>query len=161
MQPVQQTPQYWLSPGPELAQRTWQRRTRRPVIIISSIVSAVLALIAIGAIGWGLQERDFTAEGAVVLADGQFDVSSIEICGGAGEFEDVRDGTRVRILDEDLSILEEGELANPQLSDDQCRLGFAISGVPEGRDHYVVEIGTSLRYEATESVLKRGITLEP
>ncbi len=73
----------------------------------------------------------------------------------------MREGTRVRILDEDLSILGEGALSSPQLSDDQCRLEFAIPGVPEGRDHYVIEIGTSVRYHATESVLKRGIMFEP
>lgn len=158
MQPLPPTPQYWLNPGPDLAPRTWQRRTRRPVIIISSIAGVILALIAIGAIGWGVQERDFTAEGSVVLTDDQYQVSSFEICGGTGEFEDVQKGTRIRILDEDLSILGEGELSDPQLSDDHCRLAFAISGVPEGRGQYVVEIGTSFRYDASESVLERGIT---
>lgn len=161
MQPVQQTPQYWLDPGPDLTPRTWQRRTRRPVIIISSIAGVILALIAIGAIGWGVQERDFTAEGEVVLTDDQYEVSPSEICGGTGEFEDMQEGTRIRILDEDLSILGEGELSNPQLSDGSCRLDFAITGIPEGRGHYVVEIGTSVRYDATESILKRGITFEP
>lgn len=161
MQPVQQTPQYWLSPGPDLVPRTWQRRTRKPVIIISSIATAILVVIGIGAVGWGVQERDFTAEGAVVLTDEQYEVSASEICGGTGEFEDVRDGTRARILDEDLSILAEGALSSPQLSDGRCRLGFVLSGVPEGRDRYVVEVGTKLRYEATESVLKRNITIEP
>lgn len=161
MQPVQQTPQYWLDPGPELAQRTWQRRTRKPIIVISSIAATILAVIAIGAMILGVQERDFTADGAVVLTDGQYEVSASDICGGTGEFEDVREGTRVRVLDEDLSILGQSVLSAPELSDDRCFLPFSIPGVPEGRADYVVEIGTTLRYESSESKLAGGITIEP
>jgi hypothetical protein len=161
MQPVQQTPQYWLAPGPDLPPRTWQRRTRTPIIIVSAIVGTVLAVLGIGAITWGAQTRDFTADGAVVLTGDQYAVSSADVCSGTGEFEDMRVGTRVRILDEDLAILEVGALSAPQLSNSECRLEFSIGGVPEGRGRYVVEIGTSVRYEARESVLDDGITFHP
>ncbi|ORM33851.1 hypothetical protein [Williamsia sp. 1135] len=161
MQPVQQTPQYWLNPGPDLPPRTWQRRTRKPIIVISSIAATILAVIAIGALALGVQERDFTADGSVVLTDQQYEVSATDICGGTGEFEDVRQGTRVRVLDEDLSILGQSELSAPELSDNRCFLPFSISGIPEGRAEYLVEIGTTLRYEATESTLAGGITIEP
>ncbi|MBA4022540.1 MAG: hypothetical protein C0482_09255 [Gordonia sp.] len=161
MQPVQQTPQYWLDPGPDLPARTWQRRTRKPIIVISSIAATVLAVIALGALVLGVQERDFTADGSVVLTDQQYEVSATDICGGIGEFEDVRQGTRVRVLDEDLSILGQSELSAPELSDNRCVLPFSISGIPEGRADYVVEVGTTLRYEASESKLAGGITIEP
>jgi hypothetical protein len=161
MQPAQQTPQYWLAPGPDLPPRTWQRRTRTPVIVISAVVATVLAVLAVGAITWGAQTRDFTAEGAVILTDGQYAVSSTDVCGGTGEFEDLRVGTRVRILDEELAILEVDALSAPKLSNNECRLEFAVDGVPEGRGRYVVEIGTSVRYEARESVLEDGITFTP
>ena len=160
MYPAQQTPQYWLAPGPDLPPRTWQRRTRTPIIIVSVVVGVVLAVIALGAMAWGVQGRDFTAEGEVVLTGGQYAVSSSDICGGTGEFEDLKVGARVRILDEELTILEEGTLGAPELSDNRCRLGFAVSGVPEGRGRYVVEIGTTVRHEASEGVLERGITFE-
>jgi hypothetical protein len=160
-QPVLQTPQYWLSPGPDLAPRTWQRRTRTPIIVISSIAATILAVIAVGALAFGVQERDFTVDGSVVLTDQQYEVSATDICGGTGEFEDVREGTRVRVLDEDLSILGQSVLTAPELSDGRCRLPFSISGIPEGRAGYVVEIGTTLRHEAGESNLQRGIVIEP
>jgi nitrogen fixation-related uncharacterized protein len=160
MHPAQQTPQYWLAPGPDLPPRTWQQRSRTPIIIVSAIVGVVLAVIALGAVAWGVQGRDFTAEGEVVLTDDQYTVTSADGCSGTGDFEDLKAGTRVRVLDEELTILEEGELGAPQLLNNKCRFEFAIDGVPEGRDRYVVEIGTSVRHEASKGVLERGITFE-
>ena len=71
MYPAQQTPQYWLAPGPDLPPRTWQRRTRTPIIIVSAVVGVVLAVIALGAVAWGVQGRDFIAEGEVLLTSGR------------------------------------------------------------------------------------------
>jgi uncharacterized membrane protein len=161
MQPVQSTPQYWLTPGHDLEPRSWQRRTRRPIIVISSIAGVILAVLGIGAIVIGSQTRDFTAEGAVVLTAGQYEVSANDICGGTGEFEEIRVGTRVRILDVDLTVLEQSTLATPRLSADECRLEFSVSGVPEDRGRYVVEIGSMFRYETTQSVLEHGIDIAP
>jgi hypothetical protein len=131
------------------------------VIVISAIAGALLAFLGIGAIVIGSQTRDFTAEGALVLTAGQYEVSAGDVCGGTGEFEDIRVGSRVRILADDLTILEQSSLASPRLSPEQCRLEFSISGIPEGRDRYVVEIGDTFRYETTQAVLERGISIEP
>lgn len=160
MYPAQQTPQYWLAPGPDLPPRTWQRRTRTPIIVVSAVVGVVLAVMALGAMTWGVQGRDFTAEGQVLLTGSRYAVSTADNCGGTGEFEELQVGARVRIRDEELTILEEGTLGGPVLSDNRCRLGFAISGVPEGRGRYVVEIGTTVRQEASKGLLERGITFE-
>jgi uncharacterized membrane protein len=161
MQPVQSTPAYWLEPGHDLEPRNWQRRTRRPVIVISTIAGVILAVLGIGAITIGSQTRDFTAQGSVMLTAGQYQVSADDVCGGTGEFEEIRAGTRVRILDVDLAVLEQSTLATPQLSTDECRLEFSVSGIPDDRDRYVVEIGDMFRYETSRGALERGIDIAP
>ncbi len=161
MQPVQSEPGYWLDPGSDLEPRSWQRRTRGPVIVISTIAGLLFAVLGIGAVVMGSQPRDFTAAGSVVLTADQYEVSADDICGGTGEFEDIRAGARVRILDADLTILDQSSLTTPQLSADYCRFEFSVAGVPEGRDRYVVEVGDTFRYETTEDELERGIIFEP
>lgn len=161
MQPVQSVPEYWPAPGNDLEPRNWQRRTRGPVIVISTVAGVIFAVAGIGAVVIGSQPRDFTAEGAVVLTAGQYEASAGDVCGGTGEFEEIRAGARVRILDTDLIILEQSSLTTPQLSADECRLEFSVPGIPEGRDRYVVEVGDTFRYETNEEGLERGIIFEP
>lgn len=140
-------PQYWLQPGPMLPQRTWQRRTRSPIILISAIAGLVLAAVAVLAVMAGsVAAASFDARGVVLCATGT---------------PAVPPGSAVRIYDETGEELATTRLGSPRTDDGQCEMPFAADDVPAARSGYVVRIGDSFQETVSETALSEGAVLRP
>ncbi|SIS20159.1 hypothetical protein [Williamsia sterculiae] len=159
-----QPPELWLPPGADLPKRTWQRRSRRPVIVISTIGAVLLAAIAVVAVVFGaggLTDDTFTARGAVILTTDQF-TNSGDSCRGTGDVADLRSGTKVRIADADTEkVLADGRLTDSTVTQDTCRLDFEIGDVPTSDHNYLVVVGVSTAQTVTENELRGGIRIAP
>lgn len=144
-------PQFWLRSGPTLPQRTWQRSTRSPIIIISSLAAMALAGVAVAALLVGTVNRtSFTAHGAVVCPTTQ--AQALQIAPGAA----------VRIYDETGDELSTTTLGQRESGDGGgCEMTFRAGDVASGRDGYVVRIGDVLQETVSESALSSGVVLRP
>ncbi|MEE3852522.1 hypothetical protein VZC37_19430 [Gordonia sp. LSe1-13] len=140
-------PAYWLPSGPMRPQRTWQRRTRSPIIIVSAVAGLALAAVAFVALGIGsVNAAMFTAQGVVVCpADpGQ-----------------ITPGSAVRIYDETGEDLATTELGPRRTEDGRCEMSFSADEVPSARGGYVVRIGDVFQETVSESALAQGVVLRP
>ncbi|MFE0749876.1 hypothetical protein [Gordonia sp. NPDC058843] len=148
----------WLEPGPPLPRRTWQRRTRVPVIVTTSIAMIVFALVVgVAVIAGLLTTPEFTAKGGVV-ADCLTEVAALPDGGTVAR------GARVVLY-----AAAGGEVATTTLSvflrgDDGCQLTFEVSGVEYTEAGYLVAVGDA-DGRFTESVstaaLQQGAVLRP
>ncbi|KSU58169.1 MULTISPECIES: hypothetical protein [unclassified Gordonia (in: high G+C Gram-positive bacteria)] len=151
-------PEMWLDPGPPLPRRTWQRRTRVPVIVATAVALIVFAVIVGVAVVAGLLTTPtFTAKGGVV-ADCATERATLP--GG---------GTLARGAPVILYDAAGGEVARTTLSvflrgDDGCQLTFEVSGVDYTDAGYLVSVGDADR-RFSESVstaaLQQGAVLRP
>ncbi|MCF3938405.1 hypothetical protein [Gordonia tangerina] len=140
-------PEYWLQPGPMLPQRTWQRRTRSPIILVSAVAGLVLAAVAVLAVMVGsVAAASFGARGVVLCATGAADVAP---------------GSPVRIYDETGEELASTRLGAPRTEDGRCEMPFTADDVPAARGGYVVRIGDSFQETVSESALSEGAVLRP
>ncbi len=148
----------WLDPGPPLPRRTWQRRTRVPVIVATSIAMVGFAVVVIAAVIAGLLTTpEFTAKGGVV-ADCATEVAAVP---GGGT---LARGARVVIYD-----AAGGEVATTTLSrflrgDDGCRLTFEVSGVEYTDAGYLVTVGDAdgrFSESISTAALQQGVVLRP
>ncbi|GAA3690876.1 hypothetical protein [Gordonia hankookensis] len=144
-------PQFWLRSGPMLPQRTWQRSTRSPIIIISSLAAMALAAVAVAALLVGTVNRTtFTARGVVVCPTAQ------------GQTLRIAPGAPVRIYDETGDELSTTTLGQRESGDgNQCEMPFRARDVASGRDGYVVRVGDVLQETVSESALSSGVVLRP
>ncbi|GAA14519.1 hypothetical protein [Gordonia alkanivorans] len=145
----------WLDPGPPLPRRTWQRRTRVPVIVGTTIAMVLFAAVALGALLLGvLRTPTFTAKGGVV-AD-----CATELAAAPGGGQIAR-GTPVFVYD-----AAGGEVATTSLSgflrsDTGCQLTFEVDGVEYTDAGYVVRVGESLSQPVSTAALQKGAVLRP
>ncbi|MGW6032403.1 hypothetical protein [Gordonia terrae] len=148
----------WLDPGPALPRRTWQRRTRVPVIVTTSIAMIVFAVVVGVAVIAGLLATPvFTAKGGVV-ADCSTEVAAVP--GG---------GTLARGAPVLLYDAAGGQVATTTLSvflraDDGCRLTFEVSGVEYTDAGYLVSVGDAdgrFSESISTSALREGVVLRP
>lgn len=67
-------------------------------------------------------------------------------------YEDVKQGTTVKVSNPDKTVIAQGQLPLPTIEDGQCLFEFLIENVPSGFDSYGVEIGDRgiLDYSADE-----------
>ncbi|GAC54759.1 hypothetical protein [Gordonia amicalis] len=143
----------WLDPGPPLPRRTWQRRTRRPVIVGTTLAMVLFAAVAIGALLVGLLTTPtFTAKGGVV-ADCATEVAALPDGGRI-----VR-GAQVAIYD-----AAGGEVAVTSLdrflrADEGCQLTFEVDGVTFTDAGYVVRVGDRFSQPVSTSALQEGAVL--
>ncbi|WP_439029135.1 hypothetical protein [Gordonia terrae] len=152
-------PEMWLDPGPPLPRRTWQRRTRVPVIVATSIAMVVFAVIVAAAVIAGLLATPtFTAKGGVV-ADCTREVATLP--GG---------GTLARGASVVLYDAAGGEVATTTLSvflrgDDGCQLTFEVDGVERIDAGYLVTLGDAAGPRFSQPVstaaLEQGVVLRP
>lgn len=148
----------WLDPGPALPRRTWQRRTRVPVIVTTSIAMIVFAVVVGVAVIAGLLTTPvFTAKGGVV-ADCSTEVATVP--GG---------GTLARGAPVLLYDAAGGQVATTTLSvflraDDGCRLTFEVSGVEYTDAGYLVTVGDAddrFSESISTAALQQGAVLRP
>lgn len=148
----------WLDPGPALPRRTWQRRTRVPVIVTTSVAMIVFAVIVGVAVIAGLLTTPvFTAKGGVV-ADCSTEVAAVP--GG---------GTLARGAPVLLYDATGGQVATTTLSvflraGDGCRLTFEVSGVEYTDAGYLVTVGDAddrFSESISTAALQQGAVLRP
>ncbi|MYR05280.1 hypothetical protein GTV32_02620 [Gordonia sp. SID5947] len=144
-------PQFWLRSGPMLPQRTWQRSTRSPIIVISSLAAMALAAVAVAALLVGTVNRtSFTARGVVVCPTAE--AQALQIGPGA----------TVQIYDETGGELSTTTLGQRRSGDGgRCEMPFRAHDVESGRDGYVIRIGDVLQETVSESALSSGVVLRP
>ena len=148
----------WLDPGPPLPRRTWQRRTRVPVIVATAAAMIVFAVIVGVAVVAGLLTAPtFTAKGGVV-ADCLTEVATLP--GG---------GTLARGAPVVLYDAAGGDVATTTLSvflrgDDGCQLTFEVSGVEYTDAGYLVSVGDAdgrFSESVSTAALQQGAVLRP
>lgn len=144
-------PEYWLKSGPALPKRTWQRSTRTPVIIVSTLVALLLAAVAVVALLVGTVSRtSFTAHGVVVCPQ-TFTTDSR-----------IAPGVAVRIYDETGHGLGHTTLGAPEpYRGLPCVLPFSVHSVQAGKSGYVVRIGDALQDTVSQAALKSTVVLRP
>lgn len=147
--PVQ--PQYWLQSGPMLQQRTWQRSTRSPIMVISSLAGLAFAAIAVVALLVGsVNASFFTARGIVVCPSASVQAMQIG------------PGTPVQISDERGTELATTTLGQRRTAESgRCELPFSAHDVEAGRGGYVVRVGNAFQETVSESALAAGAVLRP
>lgn len=152
------THEMWLDPGPALPRRTWQRRTRVPIIVTTSIAMVLFVVIVIAAVLAGLLSTPtFTAKGGVV-ADCLTEDAALADGGTLAR------GAPVVIYD-----AAGGEAATTTLSvflrgDDGCQLTFEVSGVEYTDAGYLVTVGDSdgrFSESVSTTALQQGAVLRP
>lgn len=148
-------PELWLEPGPQLPRRTWQRKSRRPVIAVTVIASLLFAAIAVGAIGWGVfTPKYFTATGAMP-ADCSTEQAEVD---GAT----VGIGTDVRIFHQTGGTAATSTFDDFRRSNSDCFLVFTTRTQTAAGGDYLVEVGDGLvRQTASAQTLQLGIMLRP
>ncbi|MCD2146538.1 hypothetical protein [Gordonia paraffinivorans] len=145
----------WLDPGPRLPRRNWQRRTRLPVIVATTVAMVLLAALAIGAVLLGaLRTPTFIAKGGVVV---DCTSQTAEIPGGTP----ITRQSPVVIFD-----AAGGEVARTTLTgfvrdDDGCRLTFEADRVEYTDAGYLVRVGDRFTQTASASALQQGVVLRP
>ncbi|MGV9710117.1 hypothetical protein ACWDTI_05585 [Gordonia sp. NPDC003424] len=144
-------PEYWLTPGPMLKQRTWQRTSRVPVIIVSVIGVAALITVAVVALVIGSVSRSFFTARGVVLC------STLPI-----QARQITTGAPVVIFDESGAELASTSLGQRRNGEDgQCELPFSARSVEAGKSGYVVRIGDVLQETVSGPALQSGVVLRP
>ncbi|AZG43780.1 hypothetical protein [Gordonia insulae] len=149
--PAAPPPQYWLRSGPMLPQRTWQRTTRSPVILVSALAAMALAAVAVVALVVGsINASAFTARGVILCPT------------APGLALQVGPGAPVQIFDETGDELSATTLG-PRRSGDagRCEMQFRARDVPSGRAGYVVRVGNVFQETVSESALTSGAVLRP
>ncbi|QMU20124.1 hypothetical protein [Gordonia rubripertincta] len=145
----------WLDPGPPLPRRTWQRKTRVPVIVGTTIAMVLFAALAIGALLLGvLRTPTLTAKGGVV-ADCVTEVASLP---GGGQ---IARETPVFIYDAAGGEVSKTSLTGFLRSDTGCQLTFEIDGVEYTDAGYVVRVGESFSQTVSTAALQKGAVLRP
>lgn len=145
----------WLDPGPQLPRRTWQRKTRVPVIIGTTIVMVLFAVVAIGALLSGvLRTPTFTAKGGVV-ADCTTEVTATSDGG------QIARGAPVVIYDAAGDDVAKTSLTGFLRSDTGCRLTFEADGVEYTDAGYVVRVGDRFSQPVSTAALQEGAVLRP
>ncbi|MFT4201094.1 hypothetical protein [Gordonia sp. (in: high G+C Gram-positive bacteria)] len=156
-------PQLWLTPGPYLPRRDWQRRTRSLVTAATSVGGAlwllgVLAVIIVGiVVGAVLKHATFTGHGGVIV-----NCSTRSTDGGA-----VLQGTPVqawtdkseKVLYTELEKVKVVEVADPKhhgQRTSRCHLPFKLEGVRRDAAGYNLRIGDSAPQFITTKALKEG-----
>lgn len=144
-------PQYWLTPGPMMRQRSWQRSTRAPVMIVSIIGVIALLVIGLAALLIGSVSRSyFTAHGVVLCST--VPTGSTEIAAGAPVL--IYDEGGERLADTRLGQRSNG-------TDGQCELPFSAQAVRSGKSGYVVRIGNTYQETVSGAALASGVVLRP
>ncbi|MFW0792965.1 hypothetical protein AAFP30_04050 [Gordonia sp. CPCC 205515] len=144
-------PEYWLTPGPMLRQRTWQRSSRTPVMIVSIIGVVALLVIGLAALLFGSVSRAyFTAHGVVVCSTLPAQATALAT------------GAPVLIYDEGGERLADTRLGQRRNGEDgQCELPFSAKAVRAGKSGYVVRIGNVYQETVSGSALESGVVLRP
>ncbi|WP_279097327.1 hypothetical protein [Gordonia bronchialis] len=146
--------EYWLDSGPALPLRTWQRKTRFWVILISSIGGAILVAIAIGALVLGLVfSHFFTASGGVAV-----DCASGTAAAPGGV---VAERTPMIIFDDRGERVGSTTLGAMIRADDGCRLPFEVRNLRSGNGPYTLRVGDVFAQTVSEGALSAGVTLRP
>ncbi|MBD0860165.1 hypothetical protein IA539_02920 [Gordonia sp. zg691] len=147
------TQQMWLDPGPALPRRSWQRRTRTPVIIVTSVAMVLFAAVVASALLTGLLTTPtFTAKGGVIV-DCATEVAETPDGGRIAR------GAAVIVFD-----AAGGEVASTTLttllrSDLGCQLTFEADGVDYTDAGYVVTVGDRFSQSVSTAALERGAVL--
>ncbi|WP_232718120.1 hypothetical protein [Gordonia metallireducens] len=145
----------WLDPGPPLPRRTWQRKTRVPVIVGTAIAMVLFAAVAIGALLLGvLRTPTFTAKGGVV-ADCATELASQP---GGGQ---IARGAPVFIYDAAGGEVAKTSLTGFLRSDTGCRLTFEADGVEYTDAGYIVRVGANFSQPVSTAALQEGAVLRP
>ncbi|MFW0787155.1 hypothetical protein AAFP35_21875 [Gordonia sp. CPCC 206044] len=144
-------PQLWLRSGPMLPQRTWQRSTRSPIIVITAVAALLLATIAVLALVVGAVNRaSFTASGVVVCPTDP--ALALRIGPGAP----------VTVFDETGTELAETTLGQRRpVGAGGCEMPFTADSVTSGRPGYVVRIADVFQETVSQSALIEGAVLRP
>jgi hypothetical protein len=152
-------PEMWLDPGPPLPRRTWQRRTRVPVIVVTSIAMVVFAaIVGVAVIAGLLATPTFTAKGGVV-ADCTTEVAALPDGGTLARGAPVvlYDAAGGRAATTTLSVFLRG--------DDGCRLTFEVDDVAYTDAGYLLTLGDPAGPRFSQSVstaaLEQGVVLRP
>ncbi|MEO9330000.1 hypothetical protein [Gordonia aurantiaca] len=149
------THEMWLDPGPRLPRRSWQRKTRVPVIIGTVLAMSLLAVLAIGALVVGaVSTPTLTAKGGVVVDCAS---QTAEIPGGSP----IARGTRVVIYDATGGEVAKTSLTEFVRSDVGCELTFEVDGVEYADAGYVVRVGDRFTQTASAAALQQGVVLRP
>ncbi|TYQ09654.1 UNVERIFIED_ORG: hypothetical protein L601_003400000260 [Gordonia westfalica J30] len=145
----------WLDPGPPLPRRTWQRKTRVPVIVGTTIAMVLFAAVAIGALLLGvLRTPTFTAKGGVV-ADCATEVAAQP---GGGQ---IARGAPVFIYDAAGGEVAKSALTGFLRTDSGCQLTFEVDGVEYTDAGYLVRVGERFSQPVSTSALQEGAVLRP
>lgn len=145
----------WLDPGPPLPRRSWQRKTRVPVIVGTTIAMVLFAAVAIGALLLGvLRTPTFTAKGGVV-ADCATEVAAQP---GGGQ---IARGAPVFIYDAAGGEVAKSALTGFLRSDTGCQLTFEVDGVEYTDAGYLVRVGERFSQPVSTSALQEGAVLRP
>ena len=145
----------WLDPGPPLPRRTWQRKTRVPVIVGTTIAMVLFAALAIGALLLGvLRTPTFTAKGGVV-ADCATEVAAQP---GGGQ---IARGAPVFIYDAAGGEVAKSALTGFLRTDSGCQLTFEVDGVEYTDAGYLVRVGERFSQPVSTSALQEGAVLRP
>lgn len=148
--------QMWMPPGRYLTQSTWRKRWKLPVIIGSSVVGVLLAVVAVFAVVFGvISSSVFTARGVVVVS-----------CQSGTALEGlIKPGSAVRIWGENGS-LEGSTQLQPMKSVDSdsgskvCYLPFEVRQVSTSQVGFNVRIGLYSQF-VSANALKSGAVLRP
>ncbi|MDL9938128.1 hypothetical protein QSJ18_15350 [Gordonia sp. ABSL1-1] len=152
-----QPPTFWLDPGPSLPRRSWQRRSRRPVIALSVVGAVLLAVLAVLALSVGvIRGLSFDADGQVAV---DCETRTATVAGGgriaAGDEVTIFAATGARLGSAKLVDLGSGPGAR------DCVLGFTVSDVDVVDGGYVVALGKVYSQTVTEDALRSGVVLRP
>ncbi|MFW0791603.1 hypothetical protein [Gordonia sp. CPCC 205333] len=150
--------QMWLPSGANLTQSTWRKRWRIPVIVGSSIVGVVMAVVAVIAILAGsINGSVFTGKGIVVVACQSDSLLQAMIKPGTVVEIWAQDGTR------------EGETRlgpkKAETSDDGrrvCYMTFEVDDVRADQAGYDIRVGPYTQFVTAQALKSRdGVVLRP
>ncbi|GAB2644725.1 hypothetical protein GCM10027169_10890 [Gordonia jinhuaensis] len=152
-------PAYWLPPGPDRPRRTWQRRSRIPVIVGGTLLLAVLAAITIIALALGSSPGHFTARGRVVIDSRSAQLTDGGGCVGSGRFSAVVGGAALRIGYGEHPDAFVGELSDGEVDGNSCVFSFSVDDVTSGHGTYSLQIADVVDEKVSEHDLRSGIRL--
>ncbi len=162
--PVPSLPQMWLTPGPYLPRRTWQRQTRTLLTALTGVSGVLWVLAAIGVILIGFvvaryaQTATFAGGGGVIVNCSSSTTADGEVAAGAPvvAWSDRSD----KVLRTTLQPAKETDLVDAAHRDQgavkRCYLPFTLEGVRSDAAGYNIRIGDTAPQFVTTRSLKQG-----
>ncbi|QKT07100.1 hypothetical protein HUN08_07720 [Gordonia sp. X0973] len=159
-------PQRWLTPGPYLPRRDWQRKTRTAITAITGVsgvmwLIGVIALIAIGlVVTFVMRISPFEGKGLVMASCSSASTGDGTIAAGSPvvAWTDKTD----KVLHGTLQALKSVKVADekdPTVKVRRCYLPFTLKGVRPDAAGYNVRIGDGAPQFVTTRSLKTGAVI--